>query len=270
MAIVRSLGVGQGKKSAGMLTYRSVRGRTIASRRVVSNNSNTVNQAYQRNLFASASKFMLYILSYIECAFEKSKFGSARNNYMKSNPDLSAWGGVSLIGELSEGAVTVGDALVISNYGLVEGGKPGINFVSRGSAGGVQVQPGTRYETTADWNNVGEIGTNAIYDSVTFNFPSGVNTADLEIDVFAFPAKVGSPILHENYKDKFDLIPWGANNFGMDREGQGPIFSSISFSMKDATLAEDALIVPVLRVKGKVVTNNVMTAICNKNKQVSA
>lgn len=85
MAIVNSLGIGKGKKSAGELTYRDVRGRTIASRRVIQNLSKTALQTEQRVSFRDASKMLSIAAFFINAGTEKSQFGSHRNNFYHLN-----------------------------------------------------------------------------------------------------------------------------------------------------------------------------------------
>ena len=85
MAIISSTAIGSGQKSAGVLTYRRTRGRTIASQRVVTNKSNTTAQALQRKMFRQASHIMSVLAFIINRSAEKSKYGSSRNNFFKNN-----------------------------------------------------------------------------------------------------------------------------------------------------------------------------------------
>lgn len=85
MAIINSVAVGNGQKSAGQFTYRRTRGRTIASQRVFSNKSNTAAQANQRVIFKIMSKAASSLAFAIDRAFDKTKYGSSRNNFMKMN-----------------------------------------------------------------------------------------------------------------------------------------------------------------------------------------
>lgn len=56
MAIIRSIFIGRGRKSAGNVTLRHLRGTTIASERIVSNSSNTTLQSRQRKNFRAFSQ----------------------------------------------------------------------------------------------------------------------------------------------------------------------------------------------------------------------
>lgn len=87
MAIIKSLGIGAGVKSAGNITYRYSRGRTIASQRITENKSNTPLQATQRGYFRVMSQVAFLLAAHIEWAFDKTKYGSQRNNFIKRNKD---------------------------------------------------------------------------------------------------------------------------------------------------------------------------------------
>ena len=85
MAIISSTAIGNGQKSAGVLTYRRTRGRTIASQRVVTNKSNTPRQQIQREQFRATSHILSVLAFLINATCEKSKYGSSRNNFFKAN-----------------------------------------------------------------------------------------------------------------------------------------------------------------------------------------
>lgn len=88
MAIINSAGVGKAAKSQGNLTYKYVRGRTIASSRIIENKSNTPRQIIARQEFAAMSGFVVRQASYIDAAFDKSKYGSSRNSFMTLNKTM--------------------------------------------------------------------------------------------------------------------------------------------------------------------------------------
>lgn len=111
MAIVNSLAIGKSRKSAGNLTYKTVRGRTIASQRITENKSNTIAQGIQRNRFSQASQAMTLIAPYIEACYEKSRYGSSRNAFMKENKKFNLGG---LVPEIKEGVVTLADGMLLS------------------------------------------------------------------------------------------------------------------------------------------------------------
>ena len=265
MAVVRSLGIGEGRKSAGMLTYRNVRGRTIASRRVITNPSNTAAQAAQRSKFGDAAKWMMFILAYIKSGFERSKFGSARNNYLKSNPNLSAWGGIQLLPEVQEGVVSIGEALITSNIGLPGGAvvHPGIKYVARGTAGGVIVSSQGKWETTATWGEAKDmIGRSDVHKGVEFHFPNPLRYGDFSLEVFVYPATPGAPIVVKKLETQ--------SEFELNTEFVSPILTDLDDYCGGLTLdyetnsayREECVFLPVLRVHGKVVSNNVFTCTC--------
>lgn len=136
MAIINSLGVGKGKKSAGELTYRDVRGRTIASRRIIQNLSNTALQNEQRVSFRDASKMLSIAAFFINAGTERSKHGSHRNNFYhlnkaifrrlaQSNTEVPAtpYGVLSLLNSSSAGTgyMTYGQANGLVSVRQVEG-----------------------------------------------------------------------------------------------------------------------------------------------------
>lgn len=90
MAIVNSLGIGRGKKSAGNLTYRSVRGRCIASQK--QEKRGPVKGAYSiaQATFSLVSTFMRAHAADIDVSFDKTAYGSARNNFYKTNKSALA------------------------------------------------------------------------------------------------------------------------------------------------------------------------------------
>ena len=85
MAIINSLGVGRAKKSAGNLTYRTMRGRCIASQRREKTGRNQLFPTKAQALFALISIFMKAHGSDIQVSFNKSTYGSERNAFYKLN-----------------------------------------------------------------------------------------------------------------------------------------------------------------------------------------
>ena len=88
MAIIRSLAVGKARKSAGNLTYRTVRGRTIASEKV---GERPITRApgepmsKATYMFACLNRYMAVHKSDIDVSFDKTKYGSQRNYFAKLN-----------------------------------------------------------------------------------------------------------------------------------------------------------------------------------------
>lgn len=85
MAIVNSLGIGRGKKSAGNLTYRTVRGRCIASQRREKTGAQSGAPSIAQAKFSLISSFMRAHASDIDVSFSKSTYGSQRNNFYRKN-----------------------------------------------------------------------------------------------------------------------------------------------------------------------------------------
>lgn len=84
MAVVNSLAIGAAVKSAGNLTYKRTRGRTIASQRIVTNASKSTSQTGQRDVFAMQARMAKSIAPWIDLSFPKTKYGSQRNNFVSS------------------------------------------------------------------------------------------------------------------------------------------------------------------------------------------
>lgn len=91
MAIINSVGVGSGSKSVGEFTYRSVRGRTIASKRVLKNSSNSAAQGEQRSIFGAMSKFLSLYDCLVFNGFSKTRFGSRRNRALAAMKALGLY-----------------------------------------------------------------------------------------------------------------------------------------------------------------------------------
>ena len=87
MAIINSMGVGRAHKSAGNMTYRTVRGRTIGSQKIMSATTRmpTDAQSEKQKVFGLISIFMAAHASSINQSFDKTKYGSERNYFMKVN-----------------------------------------------------------------------------------------------------------------------------------------------------------------------------------------
>lgn len=91
MAIINSMGVGRARKSMGNVTYRTVRGRTIGSQRVQAGGAvtrvPTAGQASRRSVFAMISRFAALHSSDIKVSFDRTRYGSERNCFMRVNYD---------------------------------------------------------------------------------------------------------------------------------------------------------------------------------------
>ncbi|KAA6343898.1 hypothetical protein EZS27_008459 [termite gut metagenome] len=89
MAIIQSLAVGKARKSAGNITYRTVRGRTILSSKVApySRQTRSDAQSEAQSNFKKVSQFMALVKDDINVSFDKTKYGSQRNNFFKLNKE---------------------------------------------------------------------------------------------------------------------------------------------------------------------------------------
>lgn len=87
MAIIRSLAVGKATKSAGNVTYRTVRGRTIMSEKVVGGASTRADGGNNLRtfVFGLINRFMALHAADIAVSFNKTKYGSERNYFLKVN-----------------------------------------------------------------------------------------------------------------------------------------------------------------------------------------
>lgn len=87
MAIIRSLAIGKGRKSAGNITFRTVRGRTIVSEKVGGRVITRVDGAlsmYEAR-FRLISMFIGLHRADINVSFDKTKYGSQGNYFYKVN-----------------------------------------------------------------------------------------------------------------------------------------------------------------------------------------
>lgn len=87
MAIIRSLAVGKARKSAGNLTFSTVKGRTIAREKpAFVNNPNTAKQQAQRLKMKNVVAAYRAIGSQVKDLFTViPRYGSAYNQFVKSN-----------------------------------------------------------------------------------------------------------------------------------------------------------------------------------------
>ena len=91
MAVIKSAAIGLGSQSLDVLTYRSVRGRTIASRRVTENKSRTEKQLQHRSAFSEVCSLAKVLKPLIEIGFDKTEKGSRRNNFTQSNREYMSY-----------------------------------------------------------------------------------------------------------------------------------------------------------------------------------
>jgi len=188
MAIINSLAIGKSVKSAGNLTYKTVRGRTIASQRITQNKSNTPFQQNQRQRFANVSESMKLLQQYIDACYEKSKYGSSRNAFFSTNKRFTLG---NLVGEVMEGIIPLSDAMLSA---LTEEPVKQLSLLSLGSLAGFLT---IRYKDVADYkygeNTYGSLrviagsdGTNYQPGEYDFLFSSQVKRDSLKLHFFGF------------------------------------------------------------------------------------
>lgn len=85
MAIINSLAIGRARKSAGNITFRTVRGRCIASQKVSTAGTRVTTLSLTQALFSLVNTFMQLHGTDIDVSFNKSKYGSARNYFFTKN-----------------------------------------------------------------------------------------------------------------------------------------------------------------------------------------
>lgn len=87
MGVVRSMGVGKTHGSVGNMTYRVIRGRTISSERVGKRPSTRGigNGSVQNALFGMVAMYIDAHATDIQVSFNKTRYGSQRNYFMKLN-----------------------------------------------------------------------------------------------------------------------------------------------------------------------------------------
>lgn len=265
MAVVRSLAIGKSVKSAGNLTYKTVRGRTIASQRITTNSSKTALQVFQRGSFSESIKSMQLVLPWINNFFEKSKYGSARNNFLKLCKSYSLGGERNLI--------------ISGTKALLEGFMKGIGvsidgqplaktspYTSYGSApvivtGQRSVLEFANSDVTAD--------VYAYKKGVTFSFTSSFDENKIEILIGGFnragkSSFVGIPFALNKYSASDDDIT-AIKGLGLivNKTSQDGLVSSLTIAADDAA-AEDvqySVYVATVRINGKIATTDAVISV---------
>ena len=115
MAIIKSMGVGKSSGSMGNITYRTVRGRTIGSQKIVKGGSGSIStratssvQKDQQILFGLMIRFASIYKADIVSSFDKSAYGSEVNRFIKLNSGVLKKAFASLVTTFkTSGATTV-------------------------------------------------------------------------------------------------------------------------------------------------------------------
>lgn len=259
MAIVNSLAIGKSVKSAGNLTYKTVRGRTIASQRITENKSNTFAQSVQRGLFGTSNKAMQLVLPWINNAFEKSKYGSSRNAFLS---ECKAFDMGNLLGEILEGSIPLWEAFLIG-VGTDSNGKQNMYtqyYMSRGSA--PIVVSADIVIANIDSPSGGGLLYYKSYQKATFIFTSPIAENKAELLLIGF-FKDGATNLNGKTIEvrKFDLTDESIasiETLGMTitKTSTNGLVSSITCTVS-ASVSDDAdgsIYFPLPRISGKVPT----------------
>lgn len=87
MAIINSMGVGKARGSMGNVTYRTVRGRTIGSQKRggVDPATRADGETLVQFIFGLMARFVALHAADIKASFDGTKYGSARNAFIKLN-----------------------------------------------------------------------------------------------------------------------------------------------------------------------------------------
>lgn len=182
MAIINSLAIGKAIKSAGNLTYKTVRGRTIAAQKITTNKSNTARQASQRSSFAVLSRCMKLLQAYIDVAYEKSKYGSSRNRFSRVNSKFSLGG---VYPEIAEGAISLADGFMTTLM-VAPDKSVQLNYVTDGSLSCIvkeqlQTYPSVYFDDTISESAFENVRAAAEGSEIEYIFPSGVKYSDIEL-----------------------------------------------------------------------------------------
>lgn len=255
MAVINSLAIGKSAKSAGNLTYKTVRGRTIASQRITTNKSNTMAQGLQRSRFGATAKSMQLFLPYVNNFFEKTKYGSARNQFVKVNSFINLGG---LFGEVKEGIVPMSNAFLLlfgrDTSGFLLTGSA--RFASYGSLSCIV------NETTVDGSKIA-IGVETDFEankSVLFTFTTAPVKKDIKLKTYLVSAAGASefdkaiPTYKEYTLEETDIAALAALGYKITVTETDNIISSILIEAVVPSAGDDSadsvgIIVPSINNK---------------------
>lgn len=266
MAIINSLAIGKSRKSAGNLTYKTVRGRTIASQRITENNSKSAMQIFQRGAFSDTVKCMQLVVPWINTFFDKSKYGSSRNQFMAICKSYNMGGDRASI---IDGTLPLADGF-LKGIAVSRLGTPLINtspYTSYGSApvivaGNRTVNEYIYGETQADFFEYS--------DGVSFSLLTPILKQKLEILIGGF---------NLNGAANFHGVPFSVNKYNATPEDVAKIAQlglTVTVTASDDDYVSNVLIAPnqsapagvqnslyvaTVRVNGKIATTNAMLVI---------
>lgn len=187
MAVINSLAIGKAVKSAGNLTYKTVRGRTIASQRITQNKSNTFLQVTQRGRFANVSKCIALCQGWIDTLYEKSKYGSQRNDFFRTNPNFTLG---NMYSNIINGSVPFVEGFLRSFVAATEDSIPQCLYASKGTLPAVVSEDLlTTNVAVPEASTVQNVRSVSVAD---IEFPSGVSYDKIEFQFFGLSASGNS------------------------------------------------------------------------------
>ena len=243
MAIIKSLGIGAGIKSAGNITYRYSRGRTIASQRITENKSNTPLQAAQRGYFRVMSQVAFLLAAHIEWAFDKTKYGSQRNNFIQRNKDYMKEINAASVQQAIVGRIPINTFIpTLFNMGGTKDA-PDVQVIS--AADGGVLMPSAVTLVHANSNAASTFAMNA---------PTPIDAAKLQLQAVICTSTAYNIVqtgFDENFINTNSDID-GFINFGKERDENG-LYTQITFSAGVNIEAGDVILLS-LKYNGKPLT----------------
>lgn len=218
MAIINSVVVGRGQKSVGEVSLQVRRGRTIASRRITENKSNSPGQAIQRSSFGNFVKIFSKYKFFFAENFEPTKFGSKFNQFVHQNRNLIGSEGYdrTLANGLSNdvsGLLNLLDQII--NGDLLEP-----EFVSYGSLVGTVSSSGTP---------AGKAVERVVFDLI----PSDLKGIKLRIDWVGGGGYYASGYIDLYNGGDYPKMSWDDNTQG----GEGEIYAETNTNTGQVTIS---------------------------------
>lgn len=255
MAVVNSLAIGKSVKSAGNLTYKTIRGRCIASQRITQNKSNTNPQQIARNNFKQASKVITILQGWVDLAFEKSKYGSSRNEFLKQNKFLLE--NTDINTDFAAGITGAGAWFksMCDKTKVLDGSEPYFQYFAKGSASGVFVTT----ETATGWtaNDQG-------CSSLRFEFVSPIMAANVRVGAVLFFEGSNSVVIKEprslaqtsgSYQEEINCgVTVTVNSSDQGQTINYFFIDSYHASLKPSNPGASVYAIPVVFVNNKIVT----------------
>lgn len=245
MAVINSLAIGSGVKSAGNITYRRSRGRTIASQRITKNKSNTAAQQAQRGKFKVMTQFASLMSAYIDKAFDKTKYGSQRNNFIKQNKETLPDVNPTQLLNVQKGTAPL-STFFLDSLNITGGHDAScISVYSYGSAGSWIVAPsGTHVAKSNAYSQI-EVSNGEQLEIAKLKLVwMAINGAEVLTGVTTFDGS-GQPVDNDGFLKVFTVLLVGAS---------AGHFDSVRLSISETALKTCAALFAVV-YDGKIVTS---------------